>query len=40
MYVKILIIIMAILLALSSFASFSLAWRAAILTDVHIDPTY
>ena len=27
-------------LALSSFIGFSLAWRAAILTDVHIDPTY
>jgi hypothetical protein len=27
-------------LAICSFASFSLAWRAAILTDVHVDPTY
>lgn len=31
---------MAKLLVLSSFASFSLAWRAAILTDVHIEPNY
>ena len=27
-------------LALSSLCGLSLAWRAAILTDVHIDPTY
>ena len=31
---------MAKLLVLSSLASFSLAWKAAILSDVHVDPTY